>query len=270
MGKASSNKKVSRAARTGGGRTSRGRTPWAWYSSMALVVVLGMFGVVQSRNHRAEQLSAGTKIAPRLASQSHPADHWHVAYGFYLCDNFAAPLPDDAVKGGIHTHADGLIHVEPETPDDTGPHATTGRFLKLAGVTVTEDEIKIPGQKTFKNGAKCGDKDGEVQIYVDGKRREGDPTKILLKDQEHIVFAFVPKGTTTVPEPPSVPNLATATQAQEPGATTATSEVSGDTTGSTAAPGSTPSTAPATTPSTAPASTPSTAPPGTTATTATP
>src|SRR3954469_17982227 len=262
MGKASSNKKVSRAARTGGGRTSRGRTPWAWYSSMALVVVLGVFGIVQSRDHRQDILSAGTKLSPRLGSPGKPADHWHVAYGFYLCDNFAATLPDDAVKGGIHTHADGLMHVEPETVDDTGPHATAGRFLKLAGVTVSETEIKIPGQKTFKNGDKCGDKAGEVQVYVDGKKREGDPTKILLKDQQHIVFAYVPKATTTVPEPPSVPNLATAGQAQEPSATTATSVLPGDTTGSTTAPGSTPSTAPATTPSTAP--------PANTATTATP
>jgi hypothetical protein len=243
---------------------------------MALVVVLGVFGVVQSRNHRAEQLSVGTKVAPRLASQSHPADHWHVAYGFYLCDNFAAPLPDDAVKGGIHTHADGLIHVEPFTVDDTGPHATTGRFLTLAGVTVTRTEIKVPGQKTFKNGDKCGDKEGEVQIFVDGKKRDDDPTKIRLKDQQKIVFAFVPKDTDKVPEPPSVPNLATASSTPEPthGAS-ATSVPEGGTTATTAAGGTTATTAAggttgATTASSAPPSSNTSAPPATTATTAKP
>src|SRR3954453_1627024 len=252
MGKASSNKKVSRAARTGGGRTSRGRTPWAWYSSMALVVVLGIAGVVQSRDHRQDQLNAGTSIPPRLASSTHPFDHWHVAYGFYLCDTFTPPLPDDAAKGGIHTHADGLIHVEPETVADTGPHATTGRFVTLAGVTANRTEIKIPGQKTFKNGDKCGDKEGEVQVYVDGKKVDDDPGKIRLKDQQHIVFAFVPKGTDKVPDPPSVANLASASEAQEPAPTQpapGSSTVPGDTTATTAAgtPASTDTTAPATT-----------------------
>ena len=49
MGKASSNKKVLRAASTGGGRTSRGSTPWGWYSVVAVAVVLGTVGIVFSR-----------------------------------------------------------------------------------------------------------------------------------------------------------------------------------------------------------------------------
>ena len=42
MGKASSAKKVARAARTGGGRTRRGTTSWVWPGLMALVVVIGL------------------------------------------------------------------------------------------------------------------------------------------------------------------------------------------------------------------------------------
>ena len=258
MGKASSNKKVSRAARTGGGRTSRGRTPWAWYGTMAVIVALGFAGIVQSRHTRQEKLAVGTKVAPRLASSSHPADHWHTAYGFYICDTFLPNLADDSAKGGIHTHADGLIHVEPIVVDDTGPKATTGRFLKLAGVTVSDTEIKIPEQNvTKKNGDKCGDKEGEVKVFVDGKLREGDPTKILLKDGEKIVFAFVPKDTDSVPEPPSVPNLANPNASEGaqsmPGATPATTAIPGAT-ATTAAPGATATTA-------APGATATTAPP---------
>ena len=271
MGKASSNKKVSRAARTGGGRTSRGRTPWTWYGTMSLIVVLGLAGVLQSRQARADKVNAGTRIAPRLASSSHPADHWHVAYGFYICDSFTKNLADDAAKGGIHTHADGLIHVEPIAVEDSGPHATVGRFLTLAGVTVTDKRINSSELGIDKkNGDKCGDKEGEVKVFVDGKLRDGDPNKIKLKDQEKIVFAFVPKDTDSVPEPPSVANLSdpNAGESGGAGATGATaSTVPGGTTATTAAPGTTPTSAPATSDTSAPATTtpPTTAPPSTTA-----
>lgn len=262
MGKASSNKKVSRAARTGGGRTTRGRTPWAWYGTMVAIVVLGIAGIVQSRHNRVEQLAAGTNIAPRLASSKHPADHWHAAFGFYICDAFTKNLADDAAKGGIHTHADGLIHVEPIVVDDTGPNATTGRFLKLAGVTVTDTEIKSSELGIDKkNGDKCGDKEGEVKVFVDGKLREGNPQKIRLKDGMKIVFAFVPKGTDSVPEPPSVANLANPNAAegaqQMPTNSTTGSSVPAGTTATTAAPAATTQTTAAT-------------PPASTATTAAP
>src|SRR5262245_14519589 len=107
MGKASSNKKVARAATTGGGRTARGRTPWLYYGTLTLAVLLGVGLIVQSRRQRQTELAQGTVVPPRLAdtNTNRPADHWHMAYGFYLCDAFAPELPDNAAKGGIHTHA---------------------------------------------------------------------------------------------------------------------------------------------------------------------
>ena len=209
MGKASSNKKVARAATTGGGRTTRGRTPWVYYGALALAVVLGVALIITSRQDRITELAAGTEVPPRLANpaKNQPFDHWHVAYGFYVCDAFQADLADNASKGGIHTHADGLIHVEPVTVDDAGPNATVGRFVKLAGVTLTEDELKLPGQRLYKNGDKCGDKKGEVKVFVDGKLRAGDPHDIKLTDNTKMVFAFVPEDVDELPEPPSVKNL---------------------------------------------------------------
>jgi len=266
MGKASSNKKVARAATTGGGRTARGRTPWAWYTALTLAVLLGVAGVVFSRHQRETELAAGTTVPPRLANpaKNQSFDHWHEAYGFYLCDHFAANLPDDSIKGGIHTHADGLIHVEPQTVDDAGAKATLGRFLKLAGVSVSETEIaKVPGEKTYKNGDKCGDKTGEVKVFVDGKLYSGDPNKIRLTDQGKVVIAFVDKDTDTVPDPPSISAL-TNPNANEPGATTTPTTAVGETT-TTTAPGTTGSSLPITPATTA---TPTTAPPATTSTTA--
>jgi len=207
MGKASSSKKVARAATTGGGRTAGGRRPWLYYAALTLAVVLGVSLVVQSRHERQVQLAAGTVVAPRMASGTRPFDHWHMAYGFYICGTFAPDLPDDSTKGGIHTHADGLIHVEPLTVDDSGDHATVGRFVKLAGVTLSATEIKLPGQDAYTNGKKCPDgKPGEVETYVNGTLRAGDPKTIKLTDGGKVVFAFVSKGT-KVPDPPSLPNL---------------------------------------------------------------
>jgi hypothetical protein len=270
MGKASSNKKVTRAASTGGGRTTRGRTPWLWYLSILLVVVLGVAGVVQSRHQREIKLAAGTVVPPRLENPAkhRAADHWHMAYGFYLCDHFAPNLPANPEKGGIHTHADGLIHVEPIALEDTGSHATIGRFVKLAGVTLSATEIHLPGDKVYKNGDKCGDKPGLVQAQVDGKLVDGDPKNIRIKDGSNITIAFVPKGT-KIPETPTVAALSNP-NANEPGTTPAgttdTTAVPGtaDTTpGATPAPTTAPGATPATTP--APATTPTTG--GTPATT---
>jgi hypothetical protein len=254
MGKASSNKKVARAAHTGGGRTARGRRPWLYYGAIALAVLVGVGLVYKSRDDRIQELAAGTEIPPRLAdpSKNQPFDHWHEAYGFYLCDHWAKDLPDNAIKGGIHTHADGLIHVEPQTVDDAGPNATVGRFLDLADVTVTETEIKdIPGEKTYKNGDKCGDKEGEVQVYVNEKLRAGDPNKIKITNDGHLVMAFVPKDT-KIPDLPSIKNLSSP-NANEPTSGSQSSNpldlstaTAPPTTTTTAVPG--PTTAPTTTP----------------------
>ena len=49
MGKASSNKKVARVARTGGGRTARGRGSLVWPGVLTLTVVLGTSLIFYSR-----------------------------------------------------------------------------------------------------------------------------------------------------------------------------------------------------------------------------
>ena len=154
-------------------------------------MALGAAGVVQSRHQREVKLAAGTLTPPRLANTAKhtPADHWHMAYGFYLCDHFAANLPSNPEKGGIHTHDDGLIHVEPVAVDDTGSHATIGRFAKLAGLSVTDTSIHLPGDKTYKNGDKCPDgKTGEVQVKVNGKPVDGDAKNVRIKDGSNITI----------------------------------------------------------------------------------
>ncbi|MDP8976165.1 MAG: hypothetical protein M3N28_07365 [Actinomycetota bacterium] len=227
MGKASSAKKVARAATTGGGRTSQGARPWGWYSALAVVVIVGAFLVVSSRNERLSADNPVTADKPRAAApdRNFPGDHWHAAYGIYLCDRFAPDIQTDRDPSGIHTHNDGIIHIHPFTRAVSGSKATFGVFAETVGLSVSEDEVKV-GDKTYKNGDKCGDKEGRLQVLLNGKERPGDPKDIRLQDRDQLVIAFAPRDDAKVPEnPPSAANLDNLNDVEgSPGATSSTTQ----------------------------------------------
>jgi hypothetical protein len=209
MGKASSSKKVARAAGTGGGRTNRGRIPWVYYGALAAVVVLGTATVVQSRDARLTKVAASGQTPP-IPNK----DHWHTAYGFYLCDKFAPPITDTTDPHGIHTHGDGIIHVHPYDSSTGGKNAVLGAFTAAVHVTLNAGELRLPGGHDYRDGDKCGDKPGRVRVRVFtspadkvGKDATIDPRKVPLNDQEVLTIAFAPAGA-VLPHPPSVPNLA--------------------------------------------------------------
>jgi len=255
----STGRKVSRAASTGGGRSRvRGTraTPWGWYSSMALVVVLGVAGVVYSRDQRIQQLAGGGP---------HPngRDHWHAAYAIDICGQVQPNLVEDASiisAHGLHTHADGLVHVEPfvtGSSADTGKHATLARFLAGApGLKLTHNQVRYPGGKLYKNGDKCANRPGTVQIRVwpDAKGTNSttltDAGKIRIRDGMAITIAFV-SGTQDVPKPASIPRLAEPSAA-EPSASTATTAPAGAGTGATQPPGASTTAPPGSSPTTTP------------------
>lgn len=211
MGKASNAKKVNRAAATGGGRTAGKRAPVGWYSAIALVVVLGVVGVFLSSKKIADDKSTAD-TSPPVANR----DHWHVAYGFNLCGEWASPLNDGPAGDttGIHTHGDGLIHAHPFLSSVAGKNATFGKLMDTTATKVTETSVDLErdGEK-FKTGDKCGSKVGELTATVfanlqdtKGKVVSGDPSKIRIKDGELITISFNPKGF-TVTQPPSANNL---------------------------------------------------------------
>jgi hypothetical protein len=259
MGKASSAKKVARAARTGGGRTARGRSAGLWPALLTFVVMLGVVLIVISRN--ANTSTAAT--APRVLGSGGSNDHWHAAYGIFICDKFIDPLPDDSSTGsGIHTHADGLIHVEAVRATEAGKNATLGKFVsEYPGMKLSPTSITVPTtKKTYRDGVdKCGDKVGHLKVTVNGKPVKGDPRDIRLEDQQKIVIAFAPDGTEVPADPPSAQNLANPNAGEGGQQTQPSVTIVPATPGSTDAttPGSTP---PASAPpaSTAPASTPAT------------
>jgi hypothetical protein len=250
MPKASSNKKVARAASTGGGRTARGRAPWLYWTVISVCVVLGVAGVVFSRNQRLESLSAsGVKEAPFPPENGKQGDHWHSAYGVYLCDHFAAPITDQRDPNGIHTHGDGVIHVHPYVPKAAGKNANLGQFADAVHLTLNAGELKLPGGHDYRDGDKCSGKAGRVRIHVFtdetdtvGHDVTGDPRRVRMADNELIVIAFTTPDA-TIPQPPSTPNLKKLNDVPAP-----------DTTSTTApAPGTTPTSAPTSPSTTAPA-----------------
>ena len=215
MGKASSGKKVARAASTGGGRTSRGKTPWGWYSAISLVVILGVGLVVFSRDQTQERVSARGEEHPTLN------EHWHSAYGFFFCDQFSPPIADNGKDPlGIHTHGDGIVHVHPFSQAASGKRAIFDVFSRTMGITVSSSRIKI-GDKEYSNGDKCGDKPGEVRVFVNGEAFKGDPGDIHFEDRQAIVIAFAPKDAEIPPQPPSFAGLDNLTDVA-PGAPTGT------------------------------------------------
>ncbi|MDQ3679008.1 MAG: DUF1772 domain-containing protein [Actinomycetota bacterium] len=229
MGKASSSKKVARAATTGGGRTSRGSRAWGWYSALAIVTLVGILLVVTSRNQRLNANDPVTAEKPRAAApdKGFAGDHWHAAYGIYVCDRFASEIKSDRDPNGIHTHDDGIIHMHPFTRAVSGSKATFGVFAETVGLTVAEDTVKV-GDKTYSNGDKCGDKEGRVQVLLNGKERPGDPKDIRLQDRDQLVIAFAPRDAEVPESPPSTPNLDNLNDvAGSPGATSPTTQAPG-------------------------------------------
>jgi len=253
VGKASSQKKVARAATTGGGRTAGVKRPIGWYSVMAVVAALGVFLVGFSRHQELSRNQAATKVAPRMG-----IDHWHSAFSVYLCDHWAPNIPlfENKDNAGLHTHGDGVIHVHPYIPSSSGSNATLGYFVNAVSkdgghgpFKLTPTELQFPGDKrVWRNGDICQGKPGKVKFTVNGKEQSGDPRTWKLRDGDLLNVGFVPADMPLPSNPAEKKNLANITDVTTPTGTT--------TPGSTAKPGSTATTAPAA--GTAPATSPPT------------
>jgi hypothetical protein len=226
MGKASSNKKVARAAKAGGGRArAAGERNVVFPAALALVVVLGTLLVVYARDER-----AATALEAPVAFE----DHWHSAYGLYVCDEFLPELPEFTApqNGGNHTHGDGLLHIHPFSSARAGENATLVNWFQDAGAvlgggdTLSDTELGIPGGDRYREGeTECealeeGDGDPIVQVAVwdtaFAAAQDEDPDRIVTEDFGSIRFeedgmaytiAFAPEGT-DLPPPPSLEGLA--------------------------------------------------------------
>lgn len=208
MGKASSTKKVARAARAGGRSAGTQRRNMMFPGALAAIVMVGVGLVV---------FAAGDR---RSAADEPPilGDHWHAAYGIYVCDEFQPPIPEFENNSGVHSHGDGVIHIHPFSSAGTGDNATIGTFLSDTDVELSDDTLRI-GDETWTEGDQtCGDEDAELVLaqWNDVQSNDGSPA-IIQRDFNDVRFtengqgytiAFVPEGTTDIPPPPTAGNLA--------------------------------------------------------------
>ena len=227
----SSTKKAAKLAQSGQGKKVRFQGGTLFPAVVAVVVVLGLALVVYARQSR----PAADASAPQQS------DHWHHAYGFYLCDTWFQLDGDAEEPGtedfqefqrtGIHSHDDGLIHWHPFSSASVGSRATLGVFLDTYGVELTNSKLTFPENQraglpyeqetgVFEDGeTTCtidgSEEDAELKVVVwdnftdtdDGTTYIADFDNIRLdQDQMVVSIAFVPDDT-DVGMPPWAPDL---------------------------------------------------------------
>jgi hypothetical protein len=211
MGKASSAKKVARAARAGGS-TKQNRRNWGFPLGIAAIIVIGALVIFVARGSN-ETASAA---APTTN------DHWHAAYGIYVCDAFLPAVADGpSDTKGIHTHGDGIIHIHPFSGGSAGNNAKLKVFTDQVGMSVSSDGFTMPDGTEYKNGYDCNGTPAVVTVSQWNSADElitdpnTPPDVVYTKDFGSIHFAndrmaftiaVAPKDT-TIPGPPSLDTL---------------------------------------------------------------
>ena len=224
MGKASSAKKVARAARAGSGArtTERGSRVALFPVIIVVIVVLGAALLFYAVNQRQDERAAAEGDHPTIQ------EHWHAAYGVRICADadgertggFQAPFSSQNDPQGIHTHDDGVIHIHPFGSGSAGDNAQMGIFFDAMGVTINDDTIDLGGDVKVTEGEDtCGadEKPAIVQVarWENARETEGVEPEIITENIEDIHFdndseaytiAFAPEGA-NIPPPPTIPNL---------------------------------------------------------------
>lgn len=221
MGKASSSKKVARAARAGGRTSGNSQRNLLFPGVIVLIVVAGVGLIAFAADDRKSQADI-----PPIVSE----DHWHAAFGVDICGEMQPAVEGFESGIGIHTHSDGVIHIHPYSSGGAGENATLGAYLEGAGIELSDDTLTI-GDETWKEGEQtCGDEDAELVVaqWKDVQTDDGEPALIrrdfddirFRDDGEGYTVAFVPEGTTDVPKPESAAQLAELGALDDPTATT--------------------------------------------------
>lgn len=250
MGKASSSKKVARAARAGG-RVSSGQPRSLLFPGvLTLVVVLGVALVVYARNDRLQQ---------DLGGVPQRNDHIHAAFAVNVCGEFKADLPEFESPIGIHTHGDGVLHIHPFSQAGYGNNATLGRFFQDAredgslDVSVSDSKLNYLDETYEEGKTTCeGVKDPELRLawWDDVQAADsvpqvtsGDFNSRRLDTNGAGITLYFGDPDADIPKPPTAANLAelgakdqTSAETTTTVAGASTTTVVGDTTTTTAAP----------------------------------
>jgi hypothetical protein len=206
MGKASSSKKVARAARAGGRTTKGPKRNLGYPLAIAAIVVVGVLVVLIARNDQQEAAATTPTVE----------DHWHAAYGIYVCDAFLPPLTDTVQDPtGLHTHGDGIAHLHPFNSAAAGDNATLAKWGATTGLSFSDHGFTV-GDTTYDDGFECSGQPAEVSLNVwSADDTSAEPRVYTGSDigrfhfgEDHlaITLAVVPAGT-AIPPPPSVDDI---------------------------------------------------------------
>ena len=241
----SSARKVAKLAQRGKGKKVRFQGGTLFPAMELGVVLLGLLTIFYARERRPDPGSFPPQVG----------DHWHAAYGMYVCDGWLPKLtgtqedtttdPSTGQKAyvndlfgstGIHSHGDGVIHYHPYSSKAVGKRAKLGLFLDVYGVKLTSDELKLPadqGGDDYKVGDyKCNGKDVEIKVvawdsYTDtgaGQTYITGLTDVRIKNDGMVfTIAVVPAGTeiTMPPWAKELPDLGAADGGNVPTTTVA-------------------------------------------------
>jgi peptidylprolyl isomerase len=198
--------------------------------AVSLIIAISAIALASSSTTRSAVASRNE--GPYVLNANDPADphnadsHWHAALGVYDCDHWMGDGTGNGiwnwpavangspgrvgtnVYAGLHSHDDGVIHMEPASPDEAGANATLGKYFEFGGWNLSADGFTFLGVTRGSNDA-CGDANARLQWSVNGKTHTGNPASYKLHNDDVIVLAFISEGRSiaSVGAPPSVANL---------------------------------------------------------------
>ena len=126
-------------------------------------------------------------------------DHWHASYSVTICGDRKAAFPPSS--GGSHTHplqsdpsqGDGVIHIHPQRPTDSGRNATLARFIAGTGSRLTDELLKLPSGNEYKNGDLCpDDQPGQVFLRVNNIA-SAEIASYVPRDEDRLELGFGPQ-----------------------------------------------------------------------------
>jgi hypothetical protein len=246
----SSTKKAARLAKSGQGRKVRFQGGTLFPAIVAIVIILGFALIYYSRHSQGTVQAANPAIG----------DQWHVAYGFYLCDQWfklegdlskpGDPGFNEFARTGVNSKGDGVIYWHPESSAAAGTAAKLSVFLSNYGVTLSDNQLVFPAEQraNLPSQADTGIfEEGTTKCNIDGQMKDAELKAVtwdnfadtgkgttyvasigdirINKDEMVVSIAFVPPGT-EVSKPPwaaDLPKLVAAggaTTTTVPGAST--------------------------------------------------
>jgi len=209
VGRASSAKKVAKAAASGRRSRAVRERSLTFPAVIAVVVILGGLMIFAANKEQAN----ADDTPPRAG-----IDHWHNAFGIYVCDAYLPDLTDQNDPVGIHTHADGVIHIHPFLSKAAGKNARMDDFFDATGLEASPSKVELPGidgGAEYRPGHDCaGTPAGPIHMlrwdHPDDPEPEvitDDFGKVRLDDDGRMYAIVIAPEGTTVPIPPSTEKL---------------------------------------------------------------